>query len=140
MAFDDIANIFKELNTELPWLKNNEGATAILTLACVISVLETSLRRCFRELQEDIDHRICMGVRHGLFGSDASSGESLNSVIYEAIQEILNNDLHVVISGLNGSCRLNTDSPGRKTKSQATSHKDNHTSPVTKDGDRGEGE
>ncbi len=60
---DNIAVQFEEYKKQL---KCNDNAAAILTLASVI-----------KQTMFDFDHQICMGLRMGLFGTDAGSDSSI---------------------------------------------------------------
>lgn len=69
----DITDQFLRLKKEL---NLSDEVTSRILLA---EVMDSSLTLLCRRL-EDFDHQICMGVRFGLFGSDAPNNSSIESL------------------------------------------------------------
>ena len=62
----NVVNIFSEVMDKL---EGKSLESAILT-ACIVTV----------ENFERLDHKLCMGIRKGLFGADASNNDSLEGL------------------------------------------------------------
>jgi hypothetical protein len=63
-SFEKVVSIFEAITKET---SNNDVAAAILTFTAILY-----------ECSEELDHRICLGIRHGLFGSKTPNDTSIS--------------------------------------------------------------
>ena len=64
----DVVTEFKRIKEAIPGLTYGDIAQLVLA-----QILENQLN--------DIDHQICMGIRHGLFGANAQSDETILDIV-----------------------------------------------------------
>ncbi|MBW1800955.1 MAG: hypothetical protein JRJ85_09510 [Deltaproteobacteria bacterium] len=90
---DEVIDIYQKMSKET---SGNQIVSALLT-CCVM------LKKISSILIVSIGHEICMGIRHGLFGANASHNDSIHtpfSEMAEAIERIENelSELHPLMN------------------------------------------